>query len=140
MVQEIYALLLAHTLVRTLMLRAAKAQAIAPITLSFTATIRILDDSLIPLGLVSPVRRAHMVEGLLHEIAAQRLPTQRLRIQVRVVKRPRSRYPRKKPDQWHVPPLELDLDFHQVIALSYLNRIIENSPLSLPPNHQQWAQ
>jgi hypothetical protein len=116
-IQELYALLLAHCLVRTLMLRAATAQALAPTSLSFTATLRILDENLVPLGLVLPLRRTRMVSSLLCEIAEQRLPTQRVRIQARVVKRTRSRYPHKKPEHWQVPPLELDLDFHQIIAI-----------------------
>jgi hypothetical protein len=116
-IQEIYALLLAHTVVRTLMLRAANQEGIAPTDLSFTATIRLLDESLFPLGLVAPARRAQMVEGLLKEIGAQQLPRQRVRIQARVVKRARSRYERKKPEHWHAPPLEFDLDFRQIIEV-----------------------
>jgi len=116
-IQELYALLLAHTLLRTLMLRAATQEGIAPTALSLTGTIRILDESLLPLGMVEAQRRQTMVVGLVHEIAQQRLPKQRVRIQARVVKRVRSRYERKKPEHWHAPPLELDLDFHQIIAL-----------------------
>ena len=115
--QEIYALLLAHTVVRTLMVQAAEQAQIAPTQISFTETIRIMDESLIPLGLVSAPRRFHMVEGLIREIGQQRLPKQRVRIQARVVKRVRSRYERKKPEHYHAPPLELDLDFHQIIDL-----------------------
>jgi hypothetical protein len=40
-----------------------------------------------------------------------------VRIQARVVKRVRSRYERKKPEHWQAPPSELDLDFHQILAL-----------------------
>jgi hypothetical protein len=40
-----------------------------------------------------------------------------VRIQARVVKRVRSRYERKKPEHVQAPPLELDLDFHEIIAL-----------------------
>jgi hypothetical protein len=116
-IQELYALLLAHTLLRTLLLRAATQQGIAPTTLSLTGTIRILDESLVPLGMVPVARRQAMVLALLDEIGQQRLPKQRVRIQARVVKRTHSRYARKKPEHWHVPPLELDLDFHQIIAL-----------------------
>jgi hypothetical protein len=116
-IQELYALLLAHTLLRTLMLRAAAQQGIAPTTLSLTGTIRILDESLLPLGMVPVARRRTMVLDLLTEIGQQRLPKQRVRIQARVVKRTRSRYARKKPEHWLAPPLELDLDFHQIIAL-----------------------
>jgi hypothetical protein len=115
--QELYALLLAHTVLRTLMLQAATQQGIAPTALSLTGTIRILDESLLPLGMVGAARRQTMVEALVHEIGQQRLPKQRMRIQARVVKRVRSRYERKKPAHWHAPPLELDLDFHQIIAL-----------------------
>jgi len=115
--QEIYALLLAHTVVRTLILQAASQAQIAPTQISFTETIRIMDESLIPLGLVGATRRLHMVASLIDEIAQQRLPKQRVRIQARVVKRVRSRYERKKPEHWHAPPLEPDLDFHHIIDL-----------------------
>jgi Insertion element 4 transposase N-terminal/Transposase DDE domain len=116
-IQEITALLLAHTVVRTLMLRAATAKGIAPVSLSFTETVRLLDNSLIPLGVVHQARRAQMVRGVLQEIATLQLPKQRLRIQARVVKRVRSRYERKKPEHWEAPPWECDLDFHQIILL-----------------------
>jgi hypothetical protein len=43
-VQEIYALLLAHTVIRTLMLRAAEQIQISPTQISFTATIHIMDN------------------------------------------------------------------------------------------------
>lgn len=116
-IQEVYALLLAHTLVRTLLLRAAQQAHLAPTQLSLTATIRLLDESLLPLGLVDPGRRASMIASLLQEITHLRLPRQRVRVQARVVKRVRSRYERKKPEHWHAPPLELDLDFHQILTL-----------------------
>jgi len=116
-IQEIYALLLAHLVVRTLMLIAAEQAQISPTQISFTETIRVMDESLIPLGLVDAPRRQHMVAGVLTEIGQQRLPKQGVRIQARVVKRVRSRYERKKPEHVHAPPLELDLSFHEIIAL-----------------------
>lgn len=115
--QELYALLLAHIVVRTLMLRAAEQAQIAPTQISFTETIRVMDETLLPLGLVEAPRRQSMVEGVLREISQQRLPKQGVRIQARVVKRVRSRYERKNPEHLHTPPLELDLSFHQIIAL-----------------------
>jgi hypothetical protein len=116
-IQEIYALLLAHIVVRTLMLIAAEQAQISPTQISFTETIRVMDENLIPLGLVEAPRRQHMVEGVLKEISQQRLPKQGVRIQARLVKRVRSRYERKKPEHVHTPPLELDLSFHEIIAL-----------------------
>ena len=115
--QELYSLLVAHILLRSLMLRAAQPEGLAPTRISFTATLHLVDDSLSPLSLVSPARRLQMVSSLMQEIGTFRLPKQPIRIQARVVKRVRSRYERKKPEHWQAPPLELDLDFHQIIAL-----------------------
>ena len=116
-VQELYALLLAHLVVRTLMLRAAELADLSPQQLSFTETIRILDETLLPLGLVEATRREAMVQSIYREIAQQRLPAQRVRIQPRVVKRVRSRYERKQPEHWHAPALELDVEFQHIIEL-----------------------
>lgn len=116
-VQELYALLLAHLVVRTLMLRAAEQAQLSPQQLSFTETIRILDETLLPLGLVEAPRRAQMVQGIYHEIGQQRLPAQRVRIQPRVVKRVRSRYERKQLDHWHTTVLELEVEFQDIIEL-----------------------
>jgi hypothetical protein len=116
-IQEIYSLLLAHIAIRTLMLRAAEPAHIPPTQISFTATVHIMDNNLIPLGLVKAARRQHIVESVLQEIAEQRLPKQRVRIQPRVVKRARSRFEHKKPKHWQVPALELDVSFEQIIAV-----------------------
>jgi hypothetical protein len=116
-IQELYALLLAHLVVRTLMLRAAEQAQVAPTHISFTETLRIMDETLLPLGLVEPARRERMVALVLREIGKPRLAKQGVRIQARVVKRVRSRYERKKPEHLHAPPLELDLSFHEIIAL-----------------------
>lgn len=125
--QELYALLLTHVLLRTLMLRAAQAEGLAPTGLSLTQTIALVEDSRVPLALVSASRREAMVGHLLKEMGTFRLPNQRVRIQARVVKRVHSRYDRKKPEHWHAPPLELDLEFHQIIA------IVEGVPIASSP-------
>lgn len=116
-IQEIYALLLAHLVIRRLMQIAAQQAQISPTQISFTETIRLMDEYLVPLSVVCAPRRQHMVECALKEISEQRLPLPRVRLQARVVKRVRSRYERKKAEHLHAPPLELDLDFHQIIAL-----------------------
>lgn len=116
-IQEIYALLLAHLVVRTLMLTAADLADLSPRQLSFTETLRILDETLLPLGLVDATRRESMVQGIYREIGQQRLSAQRVRIQPRVVKRVRSRYERKKPQHWHAPALELEVEFQHIIEL-----------------------
>jgi transposase IS4-like protein/DDE family transposase len=115
--QEVYALLLAHLAVRTLMLHAATEAQVAPTQLSFTQTVRIIDESLPALNLASPTQRALLRLHLLQEIAAQRLPAQRLRLQARVVKRVRSKFERKLPLHLKAPPLEPGIDFKDLIAL-----------------------
>ena len=116
-IQEIYALLLAHIAIRTLMFRAAEQAQISPTQISFTETIRIMDENLVPLGVVSAPRREYVVKSVLREIGEQRLPQPRVRIQARVVKRVRSRYERKKPEHLQAPALELDVEFREIIAL-----------------------
>jgi hypothetical protein len=101
-VQEVYGLLLAHIAVRTL---------------SFTGTIRIIDESLPALNLASPRQRALLIRHLFAEIATQLVPPQRVRFQARVVKRVRSKYERKLPLHLKAPPLEAGLDFKDFIAL-----------------------
>jgi DDE family transposase/transposase IS4-like protein len=117
MLQELYGLLLAHIAVRTLMLQAATQADVAPTQLSFTETVRIIDESLLPLGLASPAYRLTLTTHLLQEIAAQRLPVQRLRFQARVLKRAGSKFERKQPFHLKAPPLEPGIDFNDFIAL-----------------------
>jgi len=116
-VQEVYGLLLTHIAIRTLMLEAATAAGVAPTQLSFTGTIRVIDESLPALSLASPTQRALLIQHLFAEIAAQRVPAQRLRFQARVVKRVRSKYERKLPIHLKAPPLEAGIDFKDFIAL-----------------------
>ena len=116
-VQELYALLLAHLVVRTLMLTAAEDADLSPQQLSFTETIRILEETRLPLGLVDAARREVMVQSIYREIGQQRLPKARVRIQPRVVKRVRSRYERKQEDHGPAPALELEVEFQHIIEL-----------------------
>jgi Transposase DDE domain/Insertion element 4 transposase N-terminal len=116
-IQEIYALLLAHTVIRTLMLKAAEQAHIAPTQISFTETIHVMDENLISLSLVAAPRRHHIVESVIKEIGAQRLPKQPIRIQPRVLKRAKPRYEHKKPEHASAPALEIDAEFHEIIAV-----------------------
>ncbi len=83
--QKLYGLLLAHIAVRTLMRHSAQEADVAPTQLSFTGTMRILDESLPALTLASWAHRLTLTQHLLVEIAAERLSAQRLRFQARVV-------------------------------------------------------
>jgi hypothetical protein len=69
-IQELYGILLAHIAVRTLMLQAATAADVAPTQLSFTGTMRILDECLPIWSLVSPAQRVNLLQAALCESAS----------------------------------------------------------------------
>jgi hypothetical protein len=122
------------------MLRAAEQVQISPTQISFTATIRIMDNNLIPLALVNAPRRQHIVESVIKEIGKQRLPLPWVRIQTRSVKRVCSRYKHKKPEHWNVPALELDVEFHQIIAVVECRQGLSSVPeMPLVPSAKETA-
>jgi len=95
-VQEIYGLLLAHYVVRKLMFEAAKQEGVAPRSLSFVNTLRILRCRL-PEVPKSPQGQALWYQNLLDEIAEEKLEKRRDRVNPRVVKRKMSKWPKKQP-------------------------------------------
>jgi hypothetical protein len=101
-VQEIYGLLLAHYVLRTLMFEAAGRAAISPLRLSFTGTLKILRCRL-PECPRSPKGRDLWWERLLEEIAEERIPPRRNRINPRVIKRQQSKWPKKRPHHRQTP-------------------------------------
>ena len=95
-VQEIYGLMLAHYVVRTLMHEAGRQIPISPLRLSFTGTLKILRCRL-PECPKSEKARAKWYENLLQEIAEEQIPKRRNRINPRVIKRQQSQWPKKRP-------------------------------------------
>lgn len=95
-VQEIYGLMLGHFVVRRVMVEAAAEAGVAPLRMSFTATLRILR-----LRISQAPRdrrgRARWYRDMVGEIAEEVLPPRRRRINPRVIKRQQSQWPRKRP-------------------------------------------
>jgi hypothetical protein len=100
--QEIYGLLLAHYVLRTLMFTAARGAAISPLRMSFTGTLKILRCRL-PECPPRPKDRELWWQRLLEEIAEEQIPPRRNRINPRVIKRPQSKWPKKRPCHRHIP-------------------------------------
>jgi hypothetical protein len=94
-VQEIEGLLLAHYVVRALMVEAAKKAGIDPRRLSFTGTLSILRCRMLECPKSERGVRAWYAE-LLKEIAAEQLPPRRDRVNPRVIKRKMSKWPKKR--------------------------------------------
>lgn len=95
-IQEIEGLLLAHYVVRTVMFEAAQTEEIDPRRLSFTATLKILRCRL-PQCPRHPQQLQKWYEALLKEVAQQKLPPRRDRVNPRVIKRKMSKWPKKRP-------------------------------------------
>jgi hypothetical protein len=95
-VQELYALLLDHYVIRTLMFEASKKAGVGPLSISFTATLKILRCR-IP---ECPRRRSALHrwwKNLVNEVAEEILPARRNRINPRVIKRNMSKWKKKRP-------------------------------------------
>ena len=101
-VQEMYALLIDHFVIRTLMAEAAQQAQVPPVRMSFVATLKILRCR-IP---ECPRRRAaqrRWWRDLLGEIAEEILPPRRNRINPRVIKQKMSKWKKKRPEHRHYP-------------------------------------
>ena len=106
-VQEIYGLLLAHYVVRTLMheaakLRAARGEPISPLRLSFTGTLKILRCRL-PECPRSPRGQRQWWQDLLEEVGQETIEPRRNRINPRVIKRKMSNWKKKRPEHLNYP-------------------------------------
>lgn len=93
-VQELYGLLLAHRVIRQVMVEAAGTQGIDPDRLSFTNTLRVLQCHLHEAASRS---LTEWYQRLLAEVARQRLRPRRNRWYPRVVRRKIKKWPKKQP-------------------------------------------
>lgn len=108
-IQEIYGLLIAHYIIRKLAFDAAEKAGVSPREISFTGTINVLRARL-----PEAPRSRHLVadwyESLLEEISLEVLEPRRNRINPRVIKRPQSKWPKKREKHRNLPPLEKEFD------------------------------
>jgi hypothetical protein len=98
--QELYALLLAHYAVCALRLQAAETKGLDPDRVSFTESIRVLKSGLNLSPLLTPAKTDRAIERLHAELVNRHhlLPPRRLRFNCRVVKRIGTRFRLKKPE------------------------------------------
>jgi hypothetical protein len=101
-IQEIEGLLLAHYVVRTLMFEAAQRAGVAPVQLSFTATLKILRCRL-PEVAKNGAGLRRWWEDLIAEIGEAILEPRRNRINPRVIKRKMSKWHKKRPHHYNSP-------------------------------------
>jgi hypothetical protein len=102
-IQELYALLLAHYAVRALMHEAACQAGADPDRLSFVHAVRVIRDAIPEFQMAAPQEHPRLYARLLRDIAAGRLPPRRQRTNPRVVKRKMSKFPLKRDEHRHPP-------------------------------------
>jgi hypothetical protein len=102
-IQELYALILDHFVVRALMYEAAMRAGVEPRRLSFTATVKILRCRIPQCPMVGDRAIGHWWENLVAEVSEERLEPRRNRINPRVIKRKYSKWKVKRPHHRHYP-------------------------------------
>jgi len=113
--QEMYALLIAHYTVRALMHEAAVQTREDPDRLSFVGALRVVQDFIPHFQIASRRSVAWLYERMLEEIGRERLPERTGRAYPRVIRRKMSKWPlkREKHKTWPHPTLPL----HQRLEL-----------------------
>jgi hypothetical protein len=105
-IQEIYALSLAHFVIRSLMFEAAATVGLDPDRLSFTGCFQILKCRLPECDAKEPATLELWYRGLLWEMQEERTDRRRNRINPRVIKKQVSNWKKKKPEHRKLPPLK----------------------------------
>ncbi len=116
LLQEFYGLLIAHYVIRKLMLEAAHLADLDPDRISFTNALRILQAAIPEFQQSDPACHPTLYQRMLRDMAHFRLPPRETRTNPRVVKRKMSNFDKKRPEHRHWP--QPTVPFHQAIALT----------------------
>jgi hypothetical protein len=108
--QELYALLLAHYAVRVLMHQSATQGDLDPDRLSFTEAVFQISEAVADLAVAEPCHRGWLLACLLICLRRRLLPARRLRVNRREIKQIYTKYPPKKRDL--PPPVPFGADEH----------------------------
>jgi hypothetical protein len=102
--QEFYALLLAHYAIRSLMLRAAESKGLDPDRISFTGAIHILGQAVAQSAFHSPELALRVLKRMCADLTCPGalVAPRRLRFNCRVVKHICTRFRRKRPEHHNV--------------------------------------
>ena len=104
-IQEIYALSLAHFVIRSLMFEAAATEGLDPDRLSFLGCFQILKCRLPECVTTTPEAFEQWYRGVLWEMQEERIEERRNRINPRVIKRKMSKWKKKRPVHRRLPRL-----------------------------------
>jgi hypothetical protein len=115
-IQELYALLIAHYAIRYLMHQAAVQADLDPDRLSFTQALAVIQAAIPEFQMTAPELLPRLYARMLNDLAARPLPERRLRTNPRVVKRKMSNFKLKRPEHfgWPQPAAH---SFREALAL-----------------------
>jgi hypothetical protein len=113
--QELYALSLAHYTTRALMAEAGEQAGVSPLTLSFLGCLQIIKNRRGECPSEDGPRSVAWHRALLDEMAQERLEPRRNRVNPRVVKRKMSKFKKKRPEHRGLCPL--NRPFEETIVL-----------------------
>lgn len=103
LIQEFYGLLIAHYVIRKIMLDAAQLSALDPDRISFTNALQILQQAIPEFQQTDPLQHPALYCRMLRDVASFRLPPRKSRTNPRVVKRKMSNFDKKRPEHRHWP-------------------------------------
>ena len=115
-IQELYGLLIAHYVVRHLMLDSALKHGLDPDQLSFRNAVELICEAIAEFQQVVPEQHPRLYQRLLDDIAHHRLPERANRINPRVVKRKMSKFRLKRPEHRHWP--QPTMTFREAVAIA----------------------
>jgi Insertion element 4 transposase N-terminal/Transposase DDE domain len=102
-IQELYGVLIAHYIIRSIMHDAALQANVDPDRLSFVGAINLIQDAIPEFQLVIPAQHNRLYKRLLSDIAHTLLPIRRHRINPRVLKKTVARFPVKHSRHYSTP-------------------------------------
>jgi hypothetical protein len=115
-IQELYALVIAHFAIRFLMHEAALQTGTDPDRFSFTHALNILQAAIPEFQMTAPELLPQLYARLLRDLLARLLPERPLRTNPRVVKRKMSKFRLKRPEHYHWPQPSVH-SFCEAVAL-----------------------
>lgn len=115
-IQELYALSLAHFVTRALMFEAAALEHLDPDRLSFTGCFQIIKCRLPECKNATPQNLSEWTANLLWELSQERTEPRRNRINPRVIKQKVSKWKKKRPEHFRPPKLKKTFAEAVVIA------------------------
>jgi hypothetical protein len=114
-IQELYALLIAHYVIRFLMHQAALHHQLDPDRLSFVHALEILRDAIAEFQMTARHLLGDLFHRLCRDLVRRPLPERRSRTNPRVVKRKMSNFRLKRPEHAHWP--QPTMPFREAVVL-----------------------